>query len=74
MSMRKKLTSPLAVVQQLAAALPRGDASQRAAFEGRLSGDAGGAKLLRPSYAAQPPPALTWDLFQDDGQVTSKPT
>ena len=53
-----------------AAALPRPDARQRAAFEGRFFVDAPGsmAQLLPPRHRPQPPP-LTWDLFQDDGQV-----
>lgn len=53
-----------------AAALPRPDAQQRAAFEGRLFGGATGTtQLLPPRHRAQPPP-LTWDLFQDNGQVS----
>ena len=55
-----------------AAALPRPDARQRAAFEGRLFGDAAGTTQLLPPRRRPQPPPLTWDLFQDDGQVGAK--
>ena len=54
------------------AGLPRPDARQRAAFEGRLFGDAAGTTQLLPPRRRPQPPPLTWDLFQDDGQVGAK--